>query len=146
MLCAFSWFKHELQTIKWSNRQQMYLIFITFSYNNSMCLKNYQEICALFCAQYDIFASCQLLMSDEYAVFSSQNTCSARYFIWSKPIINVTVYDILYRRSVDIIDNTFNLMLLALLVYFAMLFCLQGFLLVNVSWWTREESYPFTII
>ncbi|XP_018399010.1 PREDICTED: odorant receptor Or2-like [Cyphomyrmex costatus] len=35
-------------------------------------------------------------------------------------------------RSVDIIDNTFNLMLLALLVFFAMLFCLQGFLIVNI--------------
>ncbi|XP_067209503.1 uncharacterized protein [Linepithema humile] len=36
-------------------------------------------------------------------------------------------------RSVDVIDNTFNLMLLALLVFFAMLFCLQGFLIVSVS-------------
>ncbi|XP_011879047.1 PREDICTED: odorant receptor Or2-like [Vollenhovia emeryi] len=35
-------------------------------------------------------------------------------------------------RSVDVIDNTFNLMLLALLVYFAMLFCLQGFLIVTI--------------
>ncbi|KAG5334010.1 OR4 protein, partial [Acromyrmex charruanus] len=35
-------------------------------------------------------------------------------------------------RSVDIIDNTFNLMLLTLLVFFAMLFCLQGFLIVNI--------------
>ncbi|XP_025267021.1 odorant receptor 43a [Camponotus floridanus] len=35
-------------------------------------------------------------------------------------------------RSVDVIDNTFNLMLLALLVYFAMLFCVQGFLLVTI--------------
>ncbi|EFN74825.1 hypothetical protein EAG_12237, partial [Camponotus floridanus] len=37
----------------------------------------------------------------------------------------------LIRLSVDVIDNTFNLMLLALLVYFAMLFCVQGFLLVT---------------
>ncbi|KAF3054588.1 Odorant receptor 134 [Nylanderia fulva] len=35
-------------------------------------------------------------------------------------------------RSVDVIDNTFNLMLLSLLVYFAMLFCVQGFLLVSM--------------
>ncbi|KAL6268505.1 hypothetical protein P5V15_001637 [Pogonomyrmex californicus] len=35
-------------------------------------------------------------------------------------------------RSVDIIDNTFNLMLLALLMFFATLFCLQGFLIVNI--------------
>ncbi|XP_071567147.1 odorant receptor Or2-like [Temnothorax nylanderi] len=35
-------------------------------------------------------------------------------------------------RSVDVIDNTFNLMLLTLLVYFAMLFCLQGFLIVTI--------------
>lgn len=66
--------------------------------------------------------------------------CSPRFFIWSKPI-NVIVYDILYHRSVDIIDNTFNLMLLALLVYFAMLFCLQGFLIVNVSWWRKFSFY-----
>ncbi|KAL0113211.1 hypothetical protein PUN28_012409 [Cardiocondyla obscurior] len=36
-------------------------------------------------------------------------------------------------RSIDVIDNTFNLMLLTLLVFFAMLFCLQGFLIVNAE-------------
>ncbi|XP_050445050.1 odorant receptor 43a-like [Cataglyphis hispanica] len=35
-------------------------------------------------------------------------------------------------RSVDIIDKTFNLMLLALLVYFGILFCLQGFLIISM--------------
>ncbi|XP_032681353.1 uncharacterized protein LOC116848900 [Odontomachus brunneus] len=35
-------------------------------------------------------------------------------------------------RSIEIIDDTFNLMLLALVLYFAILFCLQGFLIVNV--------------
>ncbi|XP_029159453.1 odorant receptor 43a-like [Nylanderia fulva] len=35
-------------------------------------------------------------------------------------------------RSVEIIDKTFNLMLLALLVYFGILFCLQGFLIINM--------------
>ncbi|XP_029159448.1 odorant receptor 30a-like [Nylanderia fulva] len=33
-------------------------------------------------------------------------------------------------RSVDVIDNAFNLMLLALLVFFTIIFCVQGFLLV----------------
>ncbi|XP_032681326.1 uncharacterized protein LOC116848875 [Odontomachus brunneus] len=35
-------------------------------------------------------------------------------------------------RSIKIIDDTFNLMLLAMVLYFAILFCLQGFLMVNV--------------
>ncbi|XP_032681322.1 uncharacterized protein LOC116848872 [Odontomachus brunneus] len=35
-------------------------------------------------------------------------------------------------RSIEIIDDTFNLMLLGLIFYFAILFCLQGFLIVNV--------------
>ncbi|XP_011173574.2 odorant receptor 43a [Solenopsis invicta] len=35
-------------------------------------------------------------------------------------------------RSVDILDNTFNSMLLALLVFFASLFALQGFLIVSI--------------
>ncbi|XP_011879046.1 PREDICTED: odorant receptor 43a-like [Vollenhovia emeryi] len=35
-------------------------------------------------------------------------------------------------RCVDVIDNTFNLMLLALLMYFAVLFCLQGFVIVTM--------------
>ncbi|XP_032681757.1 odorant receptor 13a-like [Odontomachus brunneus] len=35
-------------------------------------------------------------------------------------------------RSIKIIDDIFNLMLLGLLLYFAILFCLQGFLIVNV--------------
>lgn len=56
---------------------------------------------------------------------------------------NVTICDILYRRSVDVLDNTFNSMLLTLLVFFGMLFCLQGFLLVSVSWRTAEKSYSF---
>ncbi|XP_011173573.2 odorant receptor 43a [Solenopsis invicta] len=46
-------------------------------------------------------------------------------------------------RSVDVIENTFNSMLLTLLVFFGMLFCVQGFLIVsiidgtttNVSFW-----------
>lgn len=37
------------------------------------------------------------------------------------------------RRSVDVIDNTFNLMLLALLLFFGVLFCMQGFLIISVS-------------
>ncbi|XP_032682171.1 odorant receptor 43a-like [Odontomachus brunneus] len=35
-------------------------------------------------------------------------------------------------RSVDVIDNTFNLMLLALLLFFGILFCMQGFLLISI--------------
>ncbi|XP_011879515.1 PREDICTED: odorant receptor Or2-like isoform X2 [Vollenhovia emeryi] len=35
-------------------------------------------------------------------------------------------------RCVEIIDDTFNLMLLGLLFFFAILFCLQGFLIINV--------------
>ncbi|XP_032681323.1 uncharacterized protein LOC116848873 [Odontomachus brunneus] len=35
-------------------------------------------------------------------------------------------------RSIEIIDDSFNLMLLGLVLYFAILFCLQGFLIVNV--------------
>ncbi|KAL0113212.1 hypothetical protein PUN28_012409 [Cardiocondyla obscurior] len=42
-------------------------------------------------------------------------------------------------RSIDVIDNTFNLMLLTLLVFFAMLFCLQGFLIVNIIDGTGEN-------
>ncbi|XP_032681339.1 uncharacterized protein LOC116848889 [Odontomachus brunneus] len=34
-------------------------------------------------------------------------------------------------RSIKIIDDTFNLMLLGLVLYFAITFCLQGFLIVN---------------
>ncbi|XP_067209502.1 odorant receptor 10-like isoform X1 [Linepithema humile] len=44
-------------------------------------------------------------------------------------------------RSVDVIDNTFNLMLLALLVFFAMLFCLQGFLIVSIIDGEGDLSY-----
>ncbi|XP_014470225.1 PREDICTED: odorant receptor 43a-like [Dinoponera quadriceps] len=35
-------------------------------------------------------------------------------------------------RSVDVIDNTFNLMLLALLMFFGVLFCMQGFLIISI--------------
>ncbi|XP_032681327.1 uncharacterized protein LOC116848876 [Odontomachus brunneus] len=35
-------------------------------------------------------------------------------------------------RSIEIIDDIFNLMLLGLVLYFAILFCLEGFLIVNV--------------
>ncbi|XP_011143385.2 odorant receptor 43a-like isoform X1 [Harpegnathos saltator] len=35
-------------------------------------------------------------------------------------------------RSVDAIDNTFNLMLLALLLFFGILFCMQGFLIISI--------------
>ncbi|XP_032681314.1 odorant receptor Or2-like [Odontomachus brunneus] len=35
-------------------------------------------------------------------------------------------------RSIQIIDDTFNLMLLGIVLYFGILFCLQGFLIVNV--------------
>ncbi|XP_032681315.1 odorant receptor Or2-like [Odontomachus brunneus] len=35
-------------------------------------------------------------------------------------------------RSIQIIDDTFNLMLLGLIFFFGVLFCLQGFLIVNV--------------
>ncbi|XP_012215916.2 odorant receptor Or2-like [Linepithema humile] len=34
--------------------------------------------------------------------------------------------------SIQIIDNTFNLMLLGLIFFFGVLFCLQGFLIINV--------------
>ncbi|XP_072757062.1 odorant receptor 10-like [Anoplolepis gracilipes] len=44
-------------------------------------------------------------------------------------------------RSVDVIDSTFNLMLLALLVYFAMLFCVQGFLLVTIIDGVSDVSF-----
>ncbi|GAB1866760.1 Odorant receptor [Camponotus japonicus] len=36
-------------------------------------------------------------------------------------------------RSVQVIDNTFDLMLLGLLFLFGILFCLHGFLIINVS-------------
>ncbi|XP_032681325.1 uncharacterized protein LOC116848874 [Odontomachus brunneus] len=36
-------------------------------------------------------------------------------------------------RSIKMIDDIFNLMLLALILYFAILFSLRGFLIVNVS-------------
>ncbi|XP_025264294.1 odorant receptor 43a-like [Camponotus floridanus] len=42
-------------------------------------------------------------------------------------------------RSVDVIDHTFNLMLLALLMYFAILFCVQGFLLVTIIDGVNED-------
>lgn len=46
------------------------------------------------------------------------------------------------RRSVDVVENTFNLMLLALLLYFGILFCVQGFLLISVSYYdTGEKLY-----
>ncbi|XP_028048475.2 odorant receptor Or2, partial [Monomorium pharaonis] len=35
-------------------------------------------------------------------------------------------------RSIKVIDNTFNLMLLGLLLLFSILFCLHGFLIINV--------------
>ncbi|XP_011163168.3 odorant receptor Or2 [Solenopsis invicta] len=35
-------------------------------------------------------------------------------------------------RSIHVIDNTFNLMLLGLLFFFGILFCLHGFLIINV--------------
>ncbi|KAL6268506.1 hypothetical protein P5V15_001638 [Pogonomyrmex californicus] len=45
-------------------------------------------------------------------------------------------------RSIDIIDNTFNLMLLALLIYFAILFCLQGFLIISIIDDGGNVSFP----
>ncbi|XP_032681352.1 uncharacterized protein LOC116848899 [Odontomachus brunneus] len=35
-------------------------------------------------------------------------------------------------RSIEVIDDSFNLMLLNLVLYFGIIFCLQGFLIVNV--------------
>lgn len=49
-------------------------------------------------------------------------------------------------RSVDVIENTFNLMLLALLVYFAILFCLQGFLIISVSTSLKLNETRFIFI
>ncbi|XP_019886507.1 odorant receptor 43a isoform X2 [Ooceraea biroi] len=45
-------------------------------------------------------------------------------------------------RSVDVIENTFNLMLLALLVYFTILFCLQGFLIISIIDEGGNVSFP----
>ncbi|XP_036147442.1 odorant receptor Or2-like, partial [Monomorium pharaonis] len=44
-------------------------------------------------------------------------------------------------RSVDVIDNTFNSMLLTLLVFFGMLFCSQGFLIVSILDGTTDVSF-----
>lgn len=47
------------------------------------------------------------------------------------------------RRSADVIEDTFNLMLLALLLYFTTLFCLQGFLIISVSHNKGKDVYSF---
>lgn len=39
-----------------------------------------------------------------------------------------------YCRSIKIIDDTFDLMLFGLILFFGILFCLQGFLVTNVSY------------
>ncbi|XP_019695886.1 uncharacterized protein LOC105180800 isoform X1 [Harpegnathos saltator] len=44
-------------------------------------------------------------------------------------------------RSVEIIDDTFNVMLLFLVLYLGIVFCLQGFLLINVVNQTGQLSY-----
>ncbi|XP_014471323.1 PREDICTED: odorant receptor 49b-like [Dinoponera quadriceps] len=44
-------------------------------------------------------------------------------------------------RSVEIIDNTFDLMLLGLMICFCIEFCLQGFLIVNIV--KKEGQLPF---
>ncbi|XP_071567160.1 odorant receptor 43a-like [Temnothorax nylanderi] len=45
-------------------------------------------------------------------------------------------------RSIDIIENTFNLMLLALLIYFSIIFCLQGFLIISIIDDGGNVSFP----
>ncbi|XP_011879043.1 PREDICTED: odorant receptor 43a-like isoform X2 [Vollenhovia emeryi] len=45
-------------------------------------------------------------------------------------------------RSIDIIESTFNLMLLALLVYFSIIFCLQGFLIISIIDDGGNVSFP----
>ncbi|XP_071639634.1 uncharacterized protein [Temnothorax longispinosus] len=45
-------------------------------------------------------------------------------------------------RSIEIIDNTFNLMLLGLLFFFGILFCLHGFLIISV--FNRSDHLSFT--
>ncbi|XP_018392263.1 PREDICTED: odorant receptor 43a-like [Cyphomyrmex costatus] len=51
-----------------------------------------------------------------------------------KEVLKYNVKDhIRLNRSIEIIDNTFNIMLLGLLFLFGILFCLHGFLIINVS-------------
>ncbi|XP_011173575.3 odorant receptor 43a [Solenopsis invicta] len=45
-------------------------------------------------------------------------------------------------RSIDIIESTFNLMLLALVVYFGIIFCLQGFLIISIIDDGGNVSFP----
>ncbi|XP_018392262.1 PREDICTED: uncharacterized protein LOC108771457 [Cyphomyrmex costatus] len=47
-------------------------------------------------------------------------------------------------RSIETIDNTFNLMLLGLLFFFGILFCFHGFLIINVSKHNRT-AYIYNI-
>ncbi|XP_032681341.1 odorant receptor 13a-like [Odontomachus brunneus] len=48
-------------------------------------------------------------------------------------VLKYNVHDhIRLMRSIEMINDTFNLILLGLVFYFAILFCLQGFLIVNV--------------
>ncbi|XP_018318387.1 odorant receptor Or2-like [Mycetomoellerius zeteki] len=50
-----------------------------------------------------------------------------------KAVLKYNIKDhIRLNRSIEIIDNTFNLMLLGLLFFFGILFCLHGFLIVSV--------------
>lgn len=39
----------------------------------------------------------------------------------------------LHYRAIDIVEDAYNIILLVLLLYFAILFAFQGFLLVSVS-------------
>ncbi|KYQ58065.1 Putative odorant receptor 13a [Trachymyrmex zeteki] len=51
-----------------------------------------------------------------------------------KAVLKYNIKDhIRLNRSIEIIDNTFNLMLLGLLFFFGILFCLHGFLIVSVN-------------
>ncbi|KYN05656.1 Odorant receptor Or2 [Cyphomyrmex costatus] len=51
-----------------------------------------------------------------------------------KEVLKYNVKDhIRLNRSIEIIDNTFNIMLLGLLFLFGILFCLHGFLIINVN-------------